>query len=179
MADKLITPVFRGSFVHLLKPQLPAGETDEEKARFQITIVLPKKDAFWKKVKAQIDAATKDKWSKKPPKLKTPVKNGDDTEYEEFAGCYTLQASTKRKPDLCDKALEPILDADEIYSGAFFRASIRAYAWEHPTGGKGVSFALDNVMKVKDGEPLSGAGTAAGDFADFAEEDGDADDLLD
>jgi hypothetical protein len=180
MAEKLITPVFRGSFVHLLKPHLMRGETDEDKARYQITIVLPSKDAFWKKVQAEIQAAGKEKFGKIPKKFKKPVKKGDESEYEEFAGCYTLQASTKRKPDLCDAGLQPIMDPDEIYSGAYFRASIRAYAWDHPTGGKGVSFALDNVMKIKDGDPLSGAGTAAGDFADFAEEsDGDGDDLLD
>lgn len=179
MSEKLITPPFRGSFVALVKPVNVKGETDPDKAKFQLTVVLSKKDAFWKKIAGIIDATAKEKFGKIPPKLKRPVKDGDESDYPEFAGCFTLQAQANRKPDVCDKGLNPIMDADELYSGAWYRASIRPYAWDHPTGGKGVSFGLDNVMKVKDDDPLSGSGTAAGDFADFAEDDdGDAEGLL-
>lgn len=179
MSEKMITPAFRGSFVALVKAVNIKGESDPDKAKFQMTVVLDKKDPFWKKVAATIKETAEEKFGKIPPKLKKPVKDGDESDYPEFAGCYTLQASSQRKPDACDKALQPILSADELYSGAWYRASIRPFAWDHPTGGKGVSFALDNVMKVRDDEPLSGSGTAAGDFANFAEEEaGEAEDLL-
>ena len=84
-----------------------------------------------------------------------------------------MQATSNNKPGIVDAALKPIMDANEIYSGAYYRASIRAYAWEHPTGGKGVSIALDNIMKVKDGEAFSGRTDASDDFANFAKEDAD------
>ena len=180
MSEKMITPPFRGSFVALVKAVNIKGESDPDKAKFQLTVVLDKKDAFWKKVAAAIKATGEEKWGKVPAKMKKPVKDGDESDYPEFAGCYTLQASSFRKPDAVDMALQPIMSADELYSGAWYRASIRPFAWDHPTGGKGVSFALDNVMKVKDDDPLSGSGTAAGDFADFAEEEaGEAEGLLD
>lgn len=180
--SKLITPEFRGSFVNLTKPHMMPGETDEDKARYQLTVVLSKDAPFWKQVEAQIKAAAKEKWGQIPKGLKKPVKDGDSArleDYEEFNDSFTIQVSTKRKPDVCDAALNPIMSADELYSGAWYRASIRAYAWQHPTGGKGVSFALDNVMKVRDDDAFGGSGSAKSDFADFAEETGDAEGLLD
>ena len=193
---KLITRTpFRGSFVSLAEPSVPHGETDETKSRYQITIALPKDDPFWKDVAAQIKVAAKEKWAGKiPANLKRPVKDGDANvdddgviKYEEHEGCYTLQTSSKRKPDVADAALNPIVEADALYSGAWYRAAVRAYAWTHPTGGKGVSFSLETVQKVKDDDPLGGGGGKADeDFADFKgeeEETGEldtsaADDLL-
>jgi len=181
---------FLGSFVHLTKPSLPPGETDTDKARYQITIILPKKDPFWKDAAAAIKAQATEKWGKIPAKFVNPIRDGDENvdddgnlKYPETAGCYTLQASTKRRPGIVDAKLQPITDPDELYSGAFYRATVGTYAWDHPTGGKGVSFNLNNVQKVRDGEPLDGSTSADKDFADFAEEEGDgeggsADDLL-
>lgn len=187
MSTKLVTRTpFRGSFVSLATPSLPFGETDESKAKYQLTIVLPKKDAFWKQIAEAQKACAIDKWGKVPANMKTSVKDGDaivdddgNLKYPEFEGCYTLQAATKRKPGVVDAALNPVMEADELYSGAYYRATVSPYTWDHPTGGKGVSFALDNVMKVKDGEPFGGAGKAEDDFAEFAEaDDGEADGLL-
>lgn len=170
--SKIVTPEFRGSFVHLLEPHAIKG-VEGAKARYQITIPLPKKDAFWAKLNGLVEDTAKAKWGKIPPKMKTPVKDGDEEGRPELAGCYSVQATSNNKPGLVDATLSPIMEANEIYSGAYYRASIRAYAWEHPTGGKGVSIALDNVMKVKDGEAFSGRSEASDDFADFAKEDTD------
>ena len=170
--SKIITPEFRGSFVHLLEPHAIKG-VEGAKPRYQITIPLPKKDAFWNELNALIEETAKGKWGKIPPKMKSPVKNGDEEDRPEFAGCYSVQATSNNKPGIVGTNLKPVMSADEIYSGAYYRASIRAYAWEHPTGGKGVSIALDNVMKVKDGEAFSGRTEASSDFADFAKEDSD------
>lgn len=170
--SKLVTPEFRGSFVHILEPHAIKG-VENAKARYQITIPLPKKDAFWTKLNAMVEETAKAKWGKIPPKMKSPVKDGDEEERPELSGCYSVQATSNNKPGIVDAALNPIMDANEIYSGAYYRASIRAYAWDHPTGGKGVSIALDNIMKVKDGEAFSGRTDASADFADFTKEDAD------
>lgn len=170
--SKLVTPEFRGSFVHLLEPHAIKG-VENAKARYQITIPLPKKDAFWAKLNALVEETAKAKWGKIPPKMKSPVKDGDEEERPELVGCYSVQATSNNKPGIVDASLQPIMEANEIYSGAYYRASIRAYAWDHPTGGKGVSIALDNVMKVKDGEAFSGRTDASEDFASFGKEDAD------
>jgi hypothetical protein len=146
---------------------------ENAKPRYQITIPLPKKDAFWTKLNQMVDETAKAKWGKIPPKMKSPVKDGDEEERPELAGCYSIQATSNNKPGIVDAQLQPIMDANEIYSGAYYRASVRAYAWDHPTGGKGVSIALDNIMKTKDGEAFSGRTDASEDFADFAQADND------
>ena len=178
MSNKIMTRTpFVGSFVSLASPSLPHGETDEEKAKYQITVVLPKDDPFWALVAAEIEAVAKEKWTKVPANLRRPVKDGDanvdddgNLKYPEFEGCFTLQCSSKRKPDVADAQLNPVIEADALYSGAFYRVTCRAYAWSHPTGGKGVSFSLETVQKVKDGTPLGGGGgKASDDFADFQE----------
>ena len=186
---KLITATpFVGSFVALVTPTVPYGETDESKAKYQMTIALPKNDPFWKQVAAEIKATAQAKWTKVPAKLRSPVKDGDanlnddgEIRYPEHEGCYTLQASSKRRPDVADASLNPILNPKELYSGAFYRAAVRAYAWEHPTGGKGVSFSLETVQKVKDGDPLGGGGgKAQDDFSAFKSDEAspEADGLL-
>lgn len=177
MTAKLITPEFRGSFVHVVEPHAIKG-VENAKPRYQITIPLKKSDPFWAKVDALVEETAKAKWGKIPPKLKTPKKDGDEEERPEFAGQYTIQATSQNKPGIVDANLQPIMDAKEIYSGAWYRASIRAYAWEHATGGKGVSIALDNVMKLRDDEAFSGRSNAEDDFAEFASA-GSGDSMLD
>lgn len=168
--SKLITPEFRGSFVHILEPHAPKAAPGEaqQKARYQITIPLAKDHKFWEEVRQLVTETATAKWGKIPPKMKSPIKDGDAEGRDEFVGKLTVQATSKNKPDIVDKNLKPIMDAGEIYSGAWYRCSLRAYAWEHPTGGKGVSIALDNVMKVKDDEALSGRTSADNDFAGLA-----------
>lgn len=167
---KVITPPFVGSFVTLVTPSRPPG-TDAD-LKYSITMVLPKDDPFWKDVDAMIQQAASDKWNGKVPKgLKSPIRDGDESDYG-LEGCYfmSLAAKEDRKPEVVGADLKPIMDAKELYSGAIYRASIRPYAWSHQVGGKGVSFGLDNVMKVADGEPLDGRTKATDDFADFAGE---------
>jgi len=180
--SKLITPEFRGSFVHILEPHAPKAAPGEaqQKARYQITIPLAKDNKFWDEVqKLVVDTATA-KWGKIPPKLKSPIKDGDAEGRAEFEGKMTIQATSNNKPDIVGTNLKPIMEASEIYSGAWYRCSVRAYAWEHPTGGKGVSIALDNVMKVRDDEAFSGRSSAEDDFVVFgaADSSDSGDDLL-
>jgi len=176
--SKLITPEFRGSFVSLVEPRSIPG-VDNSKPKFQITIPLPKSDKFWKDLEKLVAMTAQDKWGKIPPKMKSPIKDGDDMEREEFAGCNTIQATSVNRPGAVGPDLKPIMSADELYSGAYYRASIRCFAWEHPTGGKGVSVALDNVMKVRDGEAFSGKSSAEDDFATVATTASSSEALLD
>jgi hypothetical protein len=56
------------------------------------------------------------------------------------------------------------MDKADLYSGCYLRATVTAYAYTHG-GNKGVSFSLQNLQKVRDGEPLSmSANKAENDF---------------
>lgn len=171
MSNKLVTPEFRGSFVSLIEPTTIQGAPEGAKPKYQITIPIAKDNAFWADLKKEVEATALAKWGKIPNKFRSPVKDGDNEGRPELEGCYVVQASSVQKPGLVDKNLKPIMDPNEIYSGAYYRASIRCFAWSHPTGGNGVSIALDNVMKTKDGEAFSGRSKAEDDFASFASAD--------
>lgn len=178
MAEKLITPPVRGWFVALDKPKLMKGAKEGDEPRFQMLMPLDKKDKFWKQAEKMVVEAAKEKWGKVPPKFKSPIKDGDDEaeEYPDLANTYFINAGNTRKPGVVDEDLDPIMDAGELYSGAWYRCSLTCYAWEHPTGGKGASFSLNNVMKIKDDERLDGGTTAEQDFAGFAKRPSDDDD---
>jgi hypothetical protein len=171
MADKLITPEFRGSFVHLTKPVKMKG-MDESEPRYQILIPLDKDDPFWDDLEDAIEEALEDKFGKIPKKFKHPVKDGDDEEYDNLKGMSFINATNSRRPGVVDENLDPIMEADELYSGAWYRASINVWAWSHPTGGNGVSISLNNVMKIRDDERYDGGTNAETDFAGFAKKGG-------
>ena len=166
MAETLITPEFRGSFVTLVEPRPPA---EGQKPVYSIVIVIPKTEtAFLERLEQAVEEAAKAKFGKVPPRLKTTLRDGDDEDRPEFEGCVIFNAKSANRPGVVDSDLQPILDPDELYSGAYYRASINPFAWDHPTGGKGVSFGLNNVMKTRDGEPFSGRKSADEDFKAFA-----------
>jgi hypothetical protein len=174
MADapsKLITPVFRGSFVHLVEPKAPAPGADP---KYSIAIVLPKGDpatkAFMKSLNEMVMAKATEKFGKVPKKLKKPWKDGDAEDREEWAGCWVVSASNKTRPGVVGPDLQPVMEPEVLYSGAYYRASITSWGWKHATGGEGNSLNLDNVMWVKDGEPFTNRAKAEDDFADFAGE---------
>jgi hypothetical protein len=64
-----------------------------------------------------------------------------------------------------DASLNPIITADEFYSGCYGRASISFYAY-NTSGNKGIAAGLNNIQKLEDGERLAGGSSAEEDFGD-------------
>jgi len=171
---KLITPEFRGSFVNVMEARSFDGTQD---AKYSMTLAFEKDCDFMKKLHKTIEAAAIQKWGEVPKKLKTFFKDGDEEDEKYgWADHDVFTASNKSKPGVVvrqeDGSLEEPMDASEIYSGAFYRASIRPYAYEYQKS-KGVAISLDNVMKVKDGEKFTSRTSATEDFSEFAEGDWD------
>jgi len=166
MSDAIITPEFRGSYVTLTEPRPPA---EGQKPVYSMVVVIPKSNTeFLEKLENAIEETAKAKFGKLPPKLKSTLRDGDEEEKEEFKDSIIFNVKSATRPGVVDTDLQPIIDPEELYSGAWYRASINPFAWDHPTGGKGVSFGLNNVMKVRDDEPFSGRKTADEDFKAFA-----------
>lgn len=166
---KLVTPEFRGSFAHLNKPR--AFGNSEPK--YSITMVLDEDDPFWDKLEAACKEVAERRWEKLPRNLKLPIRHGSETDNDDWEGKKFCQFSSEERPGVVDAELEDVVDRSEIYSGAWYRCSIRPYAWHYPeTNKKGVSIQLDNVMKVRDDEAFSGRASATDDFAGFVDGDG-------
>jgi hypothetical protein len=172
--QKVITGVVRLSYPHLFEPKKPAQPDD--KVKYSATVLLPKTDTETKTaIDAAIDAAkqkgAKDKWGGMPKLVPTPVHDGDGarpSDGEDFGpeckGCWVFTASNADKPGIIDRDKTPITVPNEIYGGVYARVSVRFYPYMYG-GKKGVGCILLNVMKIKDGEPLSGHSDPLADFA--------------
>lgn len=180
---KVVTNEVRLSYAHLFEPW--SGKEDQEK-KYSVTLLIPKSDKeTYRKLRAAEAAAAeagKAKFGGKVPKVLKSVIHDGDTEADlddnpEYAGHWYMSVSSKTKPGLVDRALNPILDSEELYSGAYARVSINAFAYS-VSGNKGVSFGLNHVQKLRDGDFLGGRSRAEDDFDELDDEDLDDDDLV-
>ena len=78
--------------------------------------------------------------------------------------------SASKRLAIVDADCNPILTRSEVYSGVYGRASINFYAF-NSNGNKGIACGLNNLQKIRDGEPLGGKSSAASDFATDVDED--------
>lgn len=88
-----------------------------------------------------------------------------------------MTVSSKNRPVLVYKDKTPITDVQELYSGCYGRAILNFYVYD-TNGNKGLTAGLNGVMKLSDGEPLSGGVVTDADWDDDWEDD-EEDDLLD
>ena len=89
---------------------------------------------------------------------------------EAYKGHWFINANAKNKPGIVDANREEIIDHSEVYSGVYGRASINFYAF-NVQGNRGIACGLNNLQKIRDGEPLGGQLSAADDFAEESEDD--------
>lgn len=171
-ATRVVTGKVRLSYVHLFEPYT---SDPEQEAKYSVTILIPKKDKTTiGRITAAIEAAKEDgkssRWDGKiPAGLKTTLHDGDEEadldKNPEYAGHMYMAMSSKQRPGVVDEDLNPVLDSTQVYSGCFARVSINAFPYS-AKGNKGVSFGLNNVQFLEDGEPLGGRTRAEDDFAD-------------
>ncbi len=152
--------------------------------KFSVSLLIPKTDTVTvKKIKAAIEAAYREGEAKLkgngktvPPltAIKTPLRDGDAERPDDpaYAGHYFLNANSATAPGIVDADCQPILTRSEVYSGVYGRASISFYAF-NSSGNRGVACGLNNLQKIRDGEPLGGRASAESDFSDFDDEDDD------
>ena len=176
---KVITgPETRWSYVNAWEPKSVNGGNP----KYSVSLIIPKSDTKTvEKIKAAIQVAYEEGAAKLkgngksvPPfaAIKNPLRDGDveRPDDEDYAGCYFVNANNTAKPGIVDADRQPILERSEVYSGVYGRASISFYAF-NSNGNKGIACALNNLQKIKDGEPLGGHASAESDFA--TEEDDD------
>ena len=152
--------------------------------KFSVSLLIPKSDTVTvKKIKDAIEAAYREGEAKLkgngktvPPltAIKTPLRDGDAERPDDpaYAGHYFVNANSATAPGIVDADCQPILTRSEVYSGVYGRASISFYAF-NSSGNRGVACGLNNLQKIRDGEPLGGRASAESDFSDFDDEDDD------
>lgn len=175
---KVITGVnTRWSYVNAWEPKSINGGAP----KYSVSLIIPKSDTKTiEKIQTAIQAAYDEGQGKLKGNgksapalsvLKTPLRDGDAErpDDEAYADSYFINANSGTAPGIVDADRQPILDRSEVYSGVYGRASINFYAF-NSNGNKGIACGLNNLQKIKDGEPLGGKSRAEDDF-DTEEED--------
>ena len=175
---KVITGVnTRWSYVNAWEPKSINGGAP----KYSVSLIIPKSDTKTiEKIQAAIQAAYDEGQGKLKGNgksvpalsvLETPLRDGDAErpEDEAYADSYFINANSGTAPGIVDADRQPILDRSEVYSGVYGRASINFYAF-NSNGNKGIACGLNNLQKIKDGEPLGGKSRAEDDF-DTEEDD--------
>ncbi len=176
---KVITGVnTRWSYVNAWEPKSINGGAP----KYSVSLIIPKSDTKTiEKIQAAIQAAYEEGQGKLKGNgksvpalsvLKTPLRDGDAErpDDEAYADSYFVNANSGTAPGIVDADRNPIIDRSEVYSGVYGRASINFYAF-NSNGNKGIACGLNNLQKIRDGEPLGGKSRAEDDFA--TEEDDD------
>ena len=176
---KVITgPDTRWSYANVWEPKSINGGTP----KYSVSLIIPKSDTKTiAKIEAAIEAAYKEGEAKlkgngkSVPALsviKTPVRDGDMERPDDpaYANSYFVNANATSAPGIVDADRNPILTRSEVYSGVYGRASISFYAF-NSSGNKGIACGLNNLQKIRDGEPLGGKASAESDFASDEDDD--------
>lgn len=171
---KVVTGIVRLSYANIWEPVSINGGAP----KYSVSIIIPKSDKKTiDSINAAIDAAIEEGIAKfggkKPNKaaIKLPLRDGDvERDDEAYKGAFFVNANSTTAPQVVDRAVQPILDRGEVYSGCYARVSINFYAF-NSSGNRGIACGLGNIQKVQDGEPLGGKSSAAADFASDLDDD--------
>lgn len=185
----IITPTGIACFVHVWEPHaFTDNKGNKGEPNYGLILVFDKKTDFSEMRKTCGRALVK-KWGDKAKAMKSqfrlPFRDASDyTEYGEpfdrDDGSTMIIFKSKSAPGVVDARAKPIMNQMDFYAGAMARVSCYAHAY-NSMGNKGVTFLLNNVQKMADGERLAGARQNAEDeFGPISEggEEGDLDDIF-
>ena len=167
--NQVVTGECRLSFVNVFEPK---AVKEGDVPKYSLTAIIPKSDvktveAIKAAIKAAAEAgAQKHFGGRIPTNVNHTFKDGDtevddlgelkNIKYPEYKGNYYIRLSSKNKPRVLDANRQEIIDPTEIYSGVYGKVSMTFFAYSGD-GRRGVSASLNNVMKTRDGEPLTSA----------------------
>ena len=176
-ATKVVTNPVRLSYVHLFEPY---AQDEDDTPTYSTVLLIPKSDKVTlRKIRDAIEAAKEAGKNSKfdgkiPSNLQITLRDGDEEadleENPEYEGMMFMNVSSKTRPGIVDKDVDPILDSTEVYSGCWARVSINAFPFNYK-GKKGVSFGLNHVQKIRDDENLGGRSRAEDDFEAYSDDE--------
>lgn len=174
----IILPAVRGSYLHVFKVHAMKGSIREPRFGANFILNCVKHAALIKKIETTIDRVALDFFHKKVHLKHKALHDGNDKPEDDGYGDGVMYvvSSTEKRPAVVDSDRVTPLSAEsgKIYGGCYVNASVRFYAWTHPTGGNGVSAELRAISFHSDGESLGGSGPVdtESEFADLPEDSG-------
>lgn len=147
----------------------PRAKGMNDKLAYQAVALIPPEHDL-KPFQEAMKAAAMAKWGQVPSDLNRDKlalkpcssKANKPAGYED--GWHFVNAASQYQPQVLDVDGSEIesIQAGKIYGGCYCRFILTAYAWDN-IGGKGVSFSLDAVQFLEDGERIGGGRVDARD----------------
>jgi hypothetical protein len=167
MSTKVITPKAMLSYPHLAAPQPKKKATD--KSKYSAALVFAPGTDLAPMI-AAAEAAVEEKWGAKGLEkfrkggLRSPFRRDAEAKGYE-SGSVFINARSDNQPGLVylhaepgtnkPAKVEPEKIKDVFYPGAIVRAQLSAFTYD-TDGNKGVSFGLNNIQKLAEGERIDG-----------------------
>ena len=161
----------RLSFASLFKKATFGGE----ETKYEGTFLIDKETQADQiaEINTAIAAMLKEKKAKLSPD-RICFKDGDEIDYDGYAGHMSIKASNAKRPIVIDRDKSPLTEDDgRPYSGCYVNAVLELW-FQDNTWGKRVNANLLATQFSKDGEPFGegGASVSVDDF-DVIDEDDD------
>lgn len=173
---KVITGQAVLSYPNLFRPRaVKAG--DEPKYSATLIFDIEKERKTLERLRDAAFAAGREKWKDfdamvKAGRIRLPWRKGEEKgDAKGYGpGKIYINCNSGQQPGVVDRRVQPIVNPNEIYPGCIVIASVRAFTYD-TRGNKGVSFGLNNVQKVADGEPIGGRARPEDDFKPLGGDD--------
>lgn len=180
-----LSPIIRVSYCNVWKPRdekgvyditgimdMPKDLSEKDKKRWNRLkeLLLEAKQEAFPKVKGAIGCPIRTVKGYKTDEFFSKPLDGDKN--PEYVDKIIIRATSYgRQPEIIGPDKEEIIEKGEFYSGCYAILSLTAFSYE-TEGNKGISFGVQHIMKVKDGQPFVGsAGRAAEHFEEIEADD--------
>ena len=154
----------RLSFPSLFRRAVFGGE----ETKFEGTFLISKDDtAKIDEINAAIEGMLKERNKGKPlPADKMCFKDGDNIDYDGYAGQMSIKASSTKRPMVIGTDRAPLTEEDgKVYAGCYVNAILELWFQDNQFG-KRINANLLGVQFVKDGQPFGDGVTASVDDFD-------------
>ncbi len=151
---------------------------DATKLKFEATILLPP-DTDIAPLHAALKKAVLDKFGELIPLApdKYPIKDCEAKTAAKplkgyLSGWHCITTKSDYAPELFDQRVKPLIDQEALYAGCWVNLFCKAYGY-NVKGNRGVTFGLNAVQLVRDGDRLDGRVSGVKAFAPVAMDDTD------
>ncbi len=168
LTERMTSAKARLSYPYLFVPQKATEPGQKDKYG---TVLIFEKDVDTRPMREAAMRVAIARWPDAPNmfrtgKLRWPFRNDPETVkdkgYPEGSSFIGSNAGPNR-PGVVDANCQDVTDPDLAYAGRYVFATVTVKTWDK-RGNKGVSFFLNNVQLLEDGERLDGRRAAADDF---------------
>jgi len=149
------------------------SEFNGEQGKFEATFLLNKETQSDQIAVIQnaIEEAIKEA-KIKVPSDKRCLKDGDEVEYDGYAGCMSIKASNNKRPTIIDRDKTPLAedDTNAPYAGCYVNAIVDLWV-QNNNYGKRINANLYGIQFLKDGESFgSGDFDVTDEFDEFEDD---------